>query len=145
MSVANRMGAPSRRPAAKPMVQALSRSLICASVGMPDGGCEDCVRRDWALPKPQRANETITTTTSLVLNVIGTPLCSFSGVDDQLCARHMLAGRSGFQSELMQSLPAAVWSFEVRIRLQRFRSFPRLFHAGRCGHLIKFPCLLGVP
>jgi hypothetical protein len=38
---------------------------------MPDGGCDICVRRDWALHKPQSANETITTIASLALKVIG--------------------------------------------------------------------------
>src|SRR5262245_16591561 len=144
MSVASRMGAPSRRPPAKPTVQALSRCLICASVGMPDGGCETCVRRDWALAKPQSANETITTITSLGLKVIVIP--SILGAGDRLCARQkrQRAVRDFKATSQVALLPAAVFSLEVRIRLQRFRSFPRLLDAGRCGDLVKLPCPLSV-
>ena len=142
------MGAPSRRPPAKPIAQALSRSLICASVGMPDGGCEICVRRDWALAKSQSANETITTIANFVLKVIGIPICS---IHDMNISRQNVSGPFGISKRARKRLllSAAIFScptrVEVRIRLQRFRSFPRLLDAGRCGQLVKFPCLLGVP
>jgi hypothetical protein len=69
--VGGKPDAPSRSPPAKPIVQALSRSLICASFGMPDAGCGICVRRDWALPMPQSAIETIATIAILDGNIIG--------------------------------------------------------------------------
>jgi hypothetical protein len=58
MSVAKWIGAPSRRPPARPTVPALSRSLICLSARLTDGGCESfCVRRDCAILDPQRAGQ----------------------------------------------------------------------------------------
>src|SRR6266851_4676339 len=48
ISVAKRMGAPSRRPPARPIVPALSRSRICASPEMADE-----VRRDCAILLPR--------------------------------------------------------------------------------------------
>src|SRR5450631_2711245 len=45
MSVAKWMGAPSRRPPARPTVPALSRSLICFSASKADGGRKSCRAR----------------------------------------------------------------------------------------------------
>src|SRR5216683_6432925 len=68
ISVAKRMGAPSRRPPARPIVPALSRSRICASPEMADE-----VRRDCAILEPQSASVTINTVISLVKKVIIIP------------------------------------------------------------------------
>src|SRR6266513_1763326 len=65
ISVAKRIGAPSRRPPARPIVQAFSRSRI-ASLEVLDDCCESCVRRDFAIVETQSANVTNNKTAALV-------------------------------------------------------------------------------
>ena len=107
------------------------------------GAALACISDDSHGPSDQQPSQPITIIASLGLKVIGLPICSILTAVRMTDYAHFKANSHA------ALLPAAVFSsrtrVEVRIRLQRFRSFPRLLDAGVCGKLVKFPCLLGVP
>jgi hypothetical protein len=99
ISVAKWIGAPSRRPPAKPIVEALSRSRIAASPEISDEGGAPCIRCefirwDCAIVEPHSAKVTISMPASLVKIVIVIPFTqkfvlrtdhhTVVGVDDRI-------------------------------------------------------------